>query len=121
MNRKSKAGQFTRREFIKSSAIAVGGGATLGMLSPYTLTAAEKITGTFWFNQPFQADNFKKVIGRFRTGQDKYDMNIVLVPQPEIATKLATAIAGGDPPDAARLGGSGAQLAFHRQGTSRSA
>ena len=105
MNKKSKVGRFTRREFIKSSALAVGGGAALGMLAPHTLPAADKITGTFWFNQPFQADNFKKIIARFRNSQDRVDMNIVLVPQHEMPTKLATAIAGGEAPDAARLGG----------------
>ncbi|MBW1995006.1 MAG: ABC transporter substrate-binding protein, partial [Deltaproteobacteria bacterium] len=76
----------------------------LGMLAPDFLIAAKKSIGTFWFNQPFQADNFKKVIARFRNSQDKYDMNIVLVPQPEMPTKLATAIGGGEPPDAVRLG-----------------
>ncbi len=55
-------------------------------------------TGTFWFNQPVQADAFKAVIDKFHSSQSKYKMNVVLVPQTEMTTKLATAIAGGEPP-----------------------
>jgi multiple sugar transport system substrate-binding protein len=63
------------------------------------------ITGVFWFNQPAQQDAFQKIIDKFHSSQSRVKMDVVLVPQTEIGTKLATAIAGGDPPDAARLGG----------------
>ncbi|MFN8526512.1 MAG: ABC transporter substrate-binding protein [Chloroflexota bacterium] len=63
------------------------------------------ITGTFWFNQPVQQDAFQKIIDRFHQSQSRVKMDVILVPQTEIGTKLATAIAGGEPPDAVRLGG----------------
>jgi len=43
-------------------------------------------------------------------------MKVVLVPQPEIPTKLATAIAGGEPPDAVRLGGPSVNSLFIDKG-----
>jgi len=107
MIKKVGARRPTRREFIKSAALVAGGGATLQVLAPRAPAAApaEKSTGTFWFNQPFQAEAFDSIIDRFHKSQDRVKMKVVLVPQTEIPTKLATAIAGGDPPDAARLGG----------------
>ncbi len=97
---------ITRRNFIKSTALVAGGAAvgTWGTPVP-AAAAAEKLKGTFWFNQPFQAEAFNNVIDRFRTSQDKVDMEFVLVPQNEISTKMTTAIAGGVAPSAARLGG----------------
>ena len=106
MTKNTKLSLLTRRQFIQSSALAMGGtalGTFPGIIS--SATAADKLKGTFWFNQPFQADAFNNVIDRFKTGQDRAEMEFVLVPQNEISTKLATAIAGGDAPSAARLGG----------------
>jgi ABC-type glycerol-3-phosphate transport system substrate-binding protein len=62
-------------------------------------------TGTFWFNQPPQQEAFQKIIERFHQSQSGVKLEVVLVPAPEVPAKLATAIAGGEPPDAVRLGG----------------
>ena len=43
-------------------------------------------------------------------------MEVVLVPAPELPTKLATAIAGGEPPDAVRLGGPATNSLFITNG-----
>jgi ABC-type glycerol-3-phosphate transport system substrate-binding protein len=74
--------------------------------------AAGKTGVEFWFNQPFQAKEFEAVIDQFHKQNDKLQVQISLVPQTEIATKLTTAIAGGAPPDAARLGGPVLNLLF---------
>jgi ABC-type glycerol-3-phosphate transport system substrate-binding protein len=93
---------LTRRDFTKAAA----GSAALGaMAGGASLALAQQMKGTFWFNQAFQMDNFQKVVERFRTMQDKADLDFVLVPQNQIGTKLATAVAGGEIPSAARLGG----------------
>jgi sn-glycerol 3-phosphate transport system substrate-binding protein len=106
MIKKAGANRLTRREFVKSAALLAAGGATVELVTPRApAAAAEKSTGTFWFNQPFQAEAFKSIIDRFHKSQDRVNMKVVLVPATEIPTKLATASAGGEPPDAARLGG----------------
>jgi len=106
MIKKARAKRLTRREFVKSAALLAAGGATVEMLAPRApAAAAEKSTGTFWFNQPWQVEAFNSIIDRFHKSQERVNMKVVLVPQTEIPTKLATAIAGGEPPDAARLGG----------------
>lgn len=69
--------------------------------APTVISSAK--TGVFWFNQPAQADAFKKIVDKFHADQSKYKIEVVLVPQAELQTKLATAIAAGDPPDAVRL------------------
>lgn len=72
-------------------------------------------SGTFWFNQPPQQEAFQKIIERFnQSGSGK--MEVVLVPAPELPTKLATAIAGGEPPDAVRLGGPAVNSLFMTNG-----
>ena len=106
MSTKSGARGLSRRAFLKSTALVAAGGATVEVLTPRAPdAAAEKSTGTFWFNQPFQAEGFNAIIDRFHKSQDRISLKVVMVPQAEISTKLATAIAGGEPPDAARLGG----------------
>jgi len=85
---------------------AAAGSAAVGAMGGWaSLARAQQLKGTFWFNQAFQMDNFQKVVDRFRTMQDKAELDFVLVPQNQIGTKLATAIAGGEIPSAARLGG----------------
>ncbi|MCL4464675.1 MAG: extracellular solute-binding protein [Chloroflexi bacterium] len=60
-------------------------------------------TAVFWFNQPAQLDAFKLIVDRFHNAQNQWRLDVVLVPTQDLQTKLATAIAGGEPPDAARL------------------
>jgi sn-glycerol 3-phosphate transport system substrate-binding protein len=106
MSTKAGAKRLTRRAFLKSTALLAAGGASVQVLARRApVAAAEKSTGTFWFNQPFQAEGFNSIIDRFHKLQDRVNMKVVMVPQTEMPTKLATAIAGGEPPDAARLGG----------------
>ncbi|MHB1134625.1 MAG: ABC transporter substrate-binding protein [Chloroflexota bacterium] len=62
-------------------------------------------TATFWFNQPAQMDAFQGIVDRFHKAQTKTRLEVVLVPTQDLQTKLATAIAGGEPPDAVRLHG----------------
>jgi len=73
--------------------------------APAAPAAKASGTGTFWFNQPPQQEAFNKIIERFNQSGSGAKMEVVLVPAPELPTKLATAIAGGEPPDAVRLGG----------------
>ena len=73
-------------------------------------------TGTFWFNQPPQQEAFQKIIERFNQSGSGAKMEVVLVPGPELPTKLATAIAGGEPPDAVRLGGPAVNSLFITNG-----
>ena len=63
-------------------------------------------TAVFWFNQPAQMDAFQGIVDRFHKAQTKTKLDVVLVPTQDLQTKLATAIAGGEPPDAVRLHGS---------------
>jgi multiple sugar transport system substrate-binding protein len=80
---------------------------------------ALKIAGAnalFWFNQPLQYEAFKGIIDRFHSRQDKVKMDVVLIAQTDIPTKLATAIAGGEPPDAVRLGGAAQNALFINNG-----
>ena len=105
MSKRLGAKRVTRRAFLKSTALLAAGGATVQIVTSRAHAAAEKSTGTFWFNQPFQAEGFNAIIDRFHKSQDRISLKVVMVPQAEISTKLATAIAGGEPPDAARLGG----------------
>ncbi|MCC6175619.1 MAG: ABC transporter substrate-binding protein [Chloroflexi bacterium] len=74
------------------------------------------ITGTFWFNQPLQQEAFQKVIERFHQSQSRVKMEVVLVPSADVPAKLATAIAGGEPPDAVRLGGPAINALFIDKG-----
>jgi ABC-type glycerol-3-phosphate transport system substrate-binding protein len=73
--------------------------------APAAAPAKAAGTGTFWFNQPPQQEAFQKIMERFNQSQSGTKMEVVLVPAPELPAKLATAIAGGEPPDAVRLGG----------------
>ncbi|MHB1132796.1 MAG: extracellular solute-binding protein [Chloroflexota bacterium] len=66
---------------------------------------AGTVTATFWFNQPAAVAAFNKIVEKFHASQTKVRLNPVVVPGTEMATKLTTSIAGGEPPDAARLGG----------------
>jgi len=118
MKTKSGARRLTRREFVKSATLLAAGGATAQLVAPRApaAVAAEKSTGTFWFNQPVQVEAFNRIIDRFHKSQDHIDMKVVLVPQPEIPTKLATAIAGGEPPDAVRIGGPSVNSLFIDKG-----
>jgi ABC-type glycerol-3-phosphate transport system substrate-binding protein len=72
--------------------------------------------GTFWFNQPPQQEAFQKIIERFHQSQSAVKMEVVLVPGPDVPAKLATAIAGGEPPDAVRLGGPAINALFITNG-----
>lgn len=101
-SRQTALRRLTRRGLMQATA----GSAALGAMAGWaSLAHAQQMKGTFWFNQAFQMDNFQKVVDRFRTMQDKADLDFVLVPQAQIGTKLATAVAGGEIPSAARLGG----------------
>ena len=91
-----------RRGFMQA---ALGGAALTALSGGASPGQAQELKGTFWFNQPFQMDNFQKIVDRFRAQQKAADLDFVLVPQNQISTKLATAIAGGDIPSAARFGG----------------
>jgi ABC-type glycerol-3-phosphate transport system substrate-binding protein len=127
--------RFARRRFLQ----ALGGGVTASLVAacaggsspaPAATKATEKATdkaaapaaakgggsGLFWFNQPPQQEAFQKVIDRFHAGQDRVTMEVVLVPGPDVPTKLATAIAGGEPPDAVRLGGPAVNALFINSG-----
>jgi ABC-type glycerol-3-phosphate transport system substrate-binding protein len=73
-------------------------------------------SGTFWFNQPPQQEAFTKIIERFHQSQSDVKMEVVLVPGPDVPAKLATAIAGGEPPDAVRLGGPAVNSLFITNG-----
>jgi ABC-type glycerol-3-phosphate transport system substrate-binding protein len=73
-------------------------------------------TGTFWFNQPPQQEAFQKIIERFNTSGSGAKMEVVLVPANDLPAKLATAIAGGEPPDAVRLGGPAVNSLFITNG-----
>lgn len=134
---------FVRRRFLKAlgggsvaiivaacagspQAPAPGGGASSN--SPTAAPkAAEKAApappvakaagnGTFWFNQPPQQEAFQKILERFHQSQAGVKMEVVLVPGPEVPAKLATAIAGGEPPDAVRLGGPAVNALFITNG-----
>ncbi|MFN8523278.1 MAG: ABC transporter substrate-binding protein [Chloroflexota bacterium] len=74
--------------------------------------AGGTLNGVFWFNQPAQQEAFQKIMERFHQSQSKVKLETVLVPAAEIAAKLATAIAGGTPPDACRMGGPGLNALF---------
>ncbi|MCC6175620.1 MAG: ABC transporter substrate-binding protein [Chloroflexi bacterium] len=74
------------------------------------------LSGTFWFNQPIQQEAFQKVIDRFHEKQSRVKMEVVLVPAADVPAKLATAIAGGEPPDAVRLGGPAVNALFIDKG-----
>ncbi|MHB1416321.1 MAG: extracellular solute-binding protein, partial [Chloroflexota bacterium] len=63
-------------------------------------------TAVFWFNQPAQMTAFQTIVDRFHKSQSKVKLEVVLVPTTDLRTKLATSIAGGAPPDGARLHGS---------------
>lgn len=82
--------------------------------APATATAGT--SGVFWFNQPPQQEAFQKIVERFHQSQDRIKMEVVLVPGPEVPAKLATAIAGGEPPDAVRLGGPAVNSLFITNG-----
>ena len=73
-------------------------------------------TGTFWFNQPPQQEAFQKIIQRFNDSGSGAKMDVVLVPANDVPAKLATAIAGGEPPDAVRLGGPAVNSLFITNG-----
>lgn len=73
-------------------------------------------SGTFWFNQPPQQEAFNKIIERFHEAQSGVKMDVVLVPGPDVTAKLATVIAGGEPPDAVRLGGPAVNALFITNG-----
>ena len=73
-------------------------------------------TGTFWFNQPPQQEAFQKIIARFNDSGSGAKMEVVLVPANDVPAKLATAIAGGEPPDAVRLGGPAVNSLFITNG-----
>lgn len=75
-------------------------------------SGAGRTTATFWFNQSNGLDKFKLIVDHFNQSQRMYKLNWVLVPGNEQSTKLSTAIAGGDPPDAARVGGPTANALF---------
>jgi ABC-type glycerol-3-phosphate transport system substrate-binding protein len=84
-----------------------------------TAPEALKVAGAnaiFWFNQPLQYEAFQGIINRFHEKQDKVKMDVVLVPITDVPTKLATAIAGGEPPDAVRLGGPAVNALFISNG-----
>ena len=121
--------RMARRQFLR----VLGGGATAALLSacaagppPSAPQAGDKgaapatakgtITGTFWFNQPTQQEAFQAIVERFHKSQDRVKMEVVLVPGTEIPAKLATAIAGGEPPDAVRLGGPATNALFINNG-----
>ncbi|MCL4464674.1 MAG: extracellular solute-binding protein, partial [Chloroflexi bacterium] len=55
--------------------------------------------------QPAQLDAFQGIVDRFHKSQNKWRLDVVLVPTQDLQTKLATAIAGGEPPDAVRIHG----------------
>lgn len=74
------------------------------------------VEATFWFNMPNQQAGFQKIIDRFHQSQSRVRMNVVLVPGSEMGAKLATAIAGGEPPDAVRLGGPALNALFINNG-----
>jgi multiple sugar transport system substrate-binding protein len=74
------------------------------------------LTGTFWFDQPTQWEAFQQLVQRFHSSQSRVRMEVVLVPGPEIPAKLATAIAGGEPPDAVRMGGAATNALFINNG-----
>ena len=123
--------RIARRQFIQ----VLGGGATAALLSacaggappapakpaPVVDKAAAPasqgtVTGTFWFNQPTQQEAFQKIVERFHQAQSRVRMEVVLVPGTDIPAKLATAIAGGEPPDAVRLGGPAINALFINNG-----
>src|SRR5688572_27776535 len=122
---------FARRRFLQAlgggtAAIfvaACAGGSPAGAPSggassnaPAEPAAKASGTGTFWFNQPPQQEAFNKIIERFNSSGSGAKMDVVLVPGPEVPTKLATAIAGGEPPDAVRLGGPATNSLFITNG-----
>lgn len=72
--------------------------------------------GVFWFNQPPQMEAFQKIVEGFHQAQDAVTMEVVLVPAQDLPAKLATAIAGGAPPDAVRLGGAAVNSLFIANG-----
>jgi multiple sugar transport system substrate-binding protein len=104
---------------------APGGGAPVGGASapkapekaaPAPAAAKAIGAGTFWFNQPPQQEAFNKIIERFHQSQSGVKLEVVLVPGPDVPAKLATAIAGGEPPDAVRLGGPAVNSLFITNG-----
>ncbi len=122
--------RIARRDFLQ----ILGGGATAALVSACAASpapagpaaGADKVaapaaakgtmTGTFWFNQPTQQEAFQAIIDRFHASQTRVKMEVVLVPGTEIPAKLATAIAGGEPPDAVRLGGPAVNSLFINNG-----
>lgn len=59
-----------------------------------------------WFNQSAQMKNFEnKVLKHFNGSQGLYKLNVLLVPNNELSTKMTAAIAGGTAPDVVRIGG----------------
>ncbi len=93
--------------------IIVGLASLRSEATPWGLLMAEKASapparaagsGVFWFNQPPQQEAFQKIVERFHQAHDGVEMEVVLVPGPDVPAKLATAIAGGETPDAVRLG-----------------
>ncbi len=81
--------------------------------------AAQPVTQVtnVWFNQATQQANFEKhVVGHYHRQQSAYRLDPILVPNNELTVKLTAAIAGGNPPDVVRVGGSILINAFFRRG-----
>jgi multiple sugar transport system substrate-binding protein len=67
--------------------------------------AGGKVTITQWFNlSGAQAEHATKMADKFNVSQDKVEVKTVVVPQTEIATKLSTVLAAGDPPEIVHAG-----------------
>jgi ABC-type glycerol-3-phosphate transport system substrate-binding protein len=84
--------------------------------APAAPAAKASGSGVFWFNQPPQQEAFQKIIEKFHQSQDWVKLEVVLVPGADLPAKLATAIAGGEPPDAVRLGGPAVNSLFINNG-----
>lgn len=126
MSKKRQAKQIERRLFLKSSSgallalLAAGCGPGAAPAPPAAKAppkaedkqaAPAKVSGgpvalQLWFDLPgAQQEHVKKVNERFSAENPGIEVRTTVVPIAEMPTKLATAIAGGNPPDVAYLGG----------------
>lgn len=74
-------------------------------------------TADVWFNQATQMENFQKnVVDHFHNSQSNVKLNVILVPNEDMSTKLTASIAGGDAPDVVRIGGPALNATFFLKG-----
>jgi multiple sugar transport system substrate-binding protein len=105
--------ELSRRAFLRGSAL-LAAGAALVACTPATApaggestsgaassdAAAESTTITYW---TFWADRWgefqQQLVDEYNTSQDQLQVEMLIVPWGDLATKLLTAVSAGNPPD----------------------